>query len=408
MTLPIAAAGGSLLRLLNRGFTGPSLEALSCETLQGFSFQQQRQVHDLTSPTVTSLGYKAGPGGRSSVSGITATVFGCTGFLGRYIVNALAKQGSQVVIPYRCDDNDMQHLRVMGDLGQVVRFKGFDLRSDDHIKSAISRSNVVINLLNLEKETPNFSFEDVHVDAAARIARHAAQNPTTELFWQGSCLAASEQSPSRRLRSLAEGERLVRQHFPDATIFKPAHMVGVEDRLFNTYAQLAKRLPLIPLIDGGRRRLQPVWVRDVADAMVSTLTSSASQGQTYHLAGPDILSTEEVVRLVYDVIRETYRVIHVPSSLAKVVAGPREWLLKRLPVPLPVPTMFTEDYIAEQAQDAVLPESGALTFADLDVQPPKKVTLGVPIEHVRHFRVGGYDLGTTSQDTTTGGAGYGT
>lgn len=88
----------------------------------------------------------------------------------------------------------------------------------------------------------------------------------------------------------AEGERLVRQHFPDATIFKPAHMVGVEDRLFNTYAQLAKRLPLIPLIDGGRRRLQPVWVRDVADAMVSTLTSSASQGQTYHLAGPDILS----------------------------------------------------------------------------------------------------------------------
>lgn len=174
--------------------------------------------------------------------------------------------------------------------------------------------------------------------------------------------------------------------------------------------------------------------------------------------------TEEVVRLVYDVIRETYRVIHVPSSLAKVVAGPREWLLKRvaprshcldnciadgrhaecpgiviwlvamaalvctadsqstaictlnalfvlvmqLPVPLPVPTMFTEDYIAEQAQDAVLPESGALTFADLDVQPPKKVTLGVPIEHVRHFRVGGYDLGTTSQDTTTGGAGYGT
>lgn len=88
-----------------------------------------------------------------------------------------------------------------------MRFKGFDLRSDDHIKSAISRSNVVINLLNLEKETPNFSFEDVHVDAAARIARHAAQNPTTELFWQGSCLAASEQSPSRRLRSLVSHAR---------------------------------------------------------------------------------------------------------------------------------------------------------------------------------------------------------
>lgn len=64
-------------------------------------------------------GLKKGPGGRSSVSGVTATVFGATGFLGRYVVNALAKLGSQVVIPFRCDELDMMHLKQMGDLGQV-------------------------------------------------------------------------------------------------------------------------------------------------------------------------------------------------------------------------------------------------------------------------------------------------
>ena len=82
----------------------------------------------------------------------------------------------------------------------------------------------------------------------------------------------------------------MREAFPDATIFKPAHMVGVEDRLFNTFAQLAKRAPMVPLLDGGARRLQPVWVRDVADAMTSTLNNRAAIGQTYHLAGPEVFT----------------------------------------------------------------------------------------------------------------------
>ena len=82
----------------------------------------------------------------------------------------------------------------------------------------------------------------------------------------------------------------MREAFPGATIFKPAQMTGVEDRLLNNYATLAKKFPYIPLIDGGRTRWQPTYVRDVADAIVTTLASPDPIGKTYHLAGPEVLS----------------------------------------------------------------------------------------------------------------------
>jgi len=103
-----------------------SQQALAAGAVGG----SQRGYSQLITPTLINKGVKRGPGGRSSISGITATVFGCTGFLGRYIVNALAKTGSQVVCPYRCDDLDAQHLRTMGDLGQIIQYKEFNLRND--------------------------------------------------------------------------------------------------------------------------------------------------------------------------------------------------------------------------------------------------------------------------------------
>ena len=88
----------------------------------------------------------------------------------------------------------------------------------------------------------------------------------------------------------AEGERLTREIVPQASIFKPAQMTGIEDRLLNNYAQLAKKFPFIPLIDGGHTRLQPTYVRDVADAIVGSLNTKDTAGKTYHLAGPEVLT----------------------------------------------------------------------------------------------------------------------
>jgi NADH dehydrogenase (ubiquinone) 1 alpha subcomplex subunit 9 len=183
-------------------------------------------------------------------------------------------------------------------------------------------------------------------------------------------------------------------------------VTGTEDRLFNNYASLIKMLPAFPLVDGGATRLQPVWVRDVAQAVMNALHDWESLGKTYHLAGPDILTVRELVQFTYDTIREQSTTVPFPSSLAKLAAVPGEWLGAKTPLRLVNP-MFTTDAIQELALDKVVPEeAGVLTMSDLGVKP-HKVTEGIPIEYLRHYRSGGYDFGSTNVDQGTGGAGGG-
>lgn len=118
---------------------------------------------------------KYGPGGRSSVAGQTVTVFGATGFLGRYVVNELARQGVQVVVPFRGDQDSARHLKVCGDLGQVVPLK-FDMRDDQSIEEAIRHSDVVYNLVGRSWETMHFNFEQVHVDFPRKLAQKCKEH----------------------------------------------------------------------------------------------------------------------------------------------------------------------------------------------------------------------------------------
>ena len=113
---------------------------------------------------------KRGTGGRSSFNGVVATVFGCTGFVGRYVCNRLGKSGSQMILPYRGDHGEAIRLKVCGDLGQVL-FQYTQLNDERAIRDAVKHSNVVINLIGREFETKNFTYNDVHVDGARRIAR---------------------------------------------------------------------------------------------------------------------------------------------------------------------------------------------------------------------------------------------
>lgn len=122
----------------------------------------------LKSTNVSAM--RRGTGGRSSFNGIVATIFGCTGFVGRYVCNKLGKTGTQMIMPYRGDFGEAIRLKVCGDLGQVL-FQFYDLRDEKAIRDAVKYSNVVINLVGREFETKNFKFNDVHVEGARRIAR---------------------------------------------------------------------------------------------------------------------------------------------------------------------------------------------------------------------------------------------
>ncbi|KAK3564657.1 hypothetical protein QTP86_024535 [Hemibagrus guttatus] len=268
---------------------------------------QHRQIHHALIPK--------GKGGRSSSSGIAATVFGATGFLGRYVVNRLGRIGSQIMIPHRCDQYDVMYLRPMGDLGQIifmenisenqgegvqdsgesghavwfrdsvteeetgVRARGsraedievlfgsdkeWDARDKESIKRAVAHSDVVINLVGREWETRNYKYEDVFVTIPQQIAK-ASREAGVSKFIHVSHLNADIRSPSKYLRNKAVGETAVRDEFPDAVILKPSEFFGREDRFFNHFANMRWFGKAVPLIAMGKKTVkQPCHVVDVA------------------------------------------------------------------------------------------------------------------------------------------------
>lgn len=335
---------------------------------------------------------RKGTGGRSSVSGIVATVFGATGFLGRYVVQQLAKMGSQVLVPFRCSEDSHRHLKLMGDLGQIVPMQ-FNPRDEGSIKAVMAKANVVINLIGREYETRNYSFEEVNHSMAEVLANIAKEHGGIMRYIQVSCLGASSSSPSKLLQTKAAGEAALLRELPEATILRPAVMIGTEDRILNTWARFAKKYSFLPLIGGGSTKIQPVYVFDVAAAVVSALKDDgSSMGKIYELGGPDVFTVRELAELMYDMIREWPRYVSVPFPIAKAFAMPRELLLKKVPFPLPNPDIFNLDQINALTEDTVVSKD-ALTFNDLGIVPHK--VKGYPVEFLISYRKGGPNFGST-------------
>ncbi|KAK1169202.1 NADH dehydrogenase [ubiquinone] 1 alpha subcomplex subunit 9, mitochondrial-like [Acipenser oxyrinchus oxyrinchus] len=272
---------------------------------------QQRKIHNAVTPR--------GKGGRSSFSGIAATVFGATGFLGRYVVNRLGRIGSQVVIPHRCDQYDVMYLRPMGDLGQII-FLDWDARDKDSISRALAHSNVVINLVGREWETSNYRFEDTHVNIPKEIAR-AAKEAGIEKFIHMSHLNADIRSSSKYLRTKAVGEEAVREEFPDAIIMKPSEIYGREDRFFNHFANMRWFGRAVPLIAMGKKTVkQPVYVVDVAKAIVNAIKDPDSNGKTYALVGPNRYLLHDLVEYLYAVAHRPFVPYPLPRPLYHLAA----------------------------------------------------------------------------------------
>lgn len=363
-----------------------------------YKFDHSRSTSSLTDKGIGHL-IRKGTGGRSSVSGIIATVFGATGFLGRYVVQQLAKTGSQVLVPFRGSEDSPRHLKLMGDLGQIVPMK-YNPRDESSIKAVMAKSNVIINLIGREYETRNFSFEEVNVVISEHLAKIAKEHGGIVRFIQLSCLGASSTSPSKHQRTKAAAEDVVRRELPEATIIRPAAMIGTEDRILNKWAQIAKKWSVLPIIGDGSTRLQPVYVIDVAAAIIAALKDDGtSMGRTYELGGPDVFTIEQLVHLMFEMIREEPRFIKVPIPIARLISSPREFLLNKVPFPLPIPEVFNQDYVDSLLVDNVV-SPDALTFADLGVVPHK--LKGYPIEFLFQYRTGGPSFGATLGDRISG------
>ncbi|CAM8924838.1 unnamed protein product [Rhodiola kirilowii] len=366
-----------------------------------FGIEHPRFESTTTTLPTKGVGHlvRKGTGGRSSVSGIVAAVFGSTGFLGRYVVQQLAKMGSQVLVPFRGSEDSPRHLKLMGDLGQIVPMK-YNPRDESSIKAVMSKANVVINLIGRDYATRNFSIDEVNQNMAVQIAQVvilteqiAKEHGGIMRFIQLSCLGASASSPSRVLRAKAAAEEAIMGELPEATVLKPAALIGTEDRIMNRWAHFAKKYGFIPLYGDGSTKIQPAYVVDVAAAVVAALKDDGtSMGKVYELGGPDIFTVHELAELMFEVIREWPHYVKVPFPIARAIATPRELLINKLPFPLPTPEMINLDEINSLAQDTIVSEN-ALTFQDLGIVPHK--LKGYPIEFLISYRKGGPEFGST-------------
>ncbi|PPR05382.1 hypothetical protein CVT24_007996 [Panaeolus cyanescens] len=273
----------------------------------------KRAYHDVRTLPGDRPIISSGTPGYSSVSGHRVTVFGCTGFLGRYLVSKLGKIGTQVIVPYR-DEDESRVFKPMGDLGQIVRME-WDLRDEKAIAECLRHSDTVINLTGREYETKNFDFRSVNAVGAGRIAKIAAECGVSQ-FIQVSHLDASKDSASKFYQSKAEGEELVKEAFPTATIVRPAQMFGYEDKLLNNMAFW----PIWWKLNHAQTKIRPVHVFDVAQALVNLMTAPQFS-KTINLPGPSTLTYEYLLDLVSSVtLRPPSTAPVLPKGVAIAIA----------------------------------------------------------------------------------------
>ena len=244
-------------------------------------------------------------------------VFGGAGFLGRRLVHRLTAQGMTVRVAVRHPDPARIALRPI-DFDRVTVVPA-DVRDQASVAAAIAGADAVVNTVSAYVEKGGLTFEAVHVQGAETVAREtvAAGVPRLVLV---SGIGADANSGSPYIRARGRGEQVVQQTFPEATIVRPGAMFGPGDALFGTLAELARLLPILPLIGGGHTRLQPVFVEDVGEAIASILTNPETVGRTYEFAGPGVYTLRELVTMTLHLMRKRRLLIPVPFAVAEIQA----------------------------------------------------------------------------------------
>jgi uncharacterized protein YbjT (DUF2867 family) len=286
----------------------------------------------------------------------TVSVFGGTGFLGRRLVRRLAAEGATLRIAVRSPDRARSVLRA-ADLDRVTVFRA-DVRDQVSVAAAVAGVDAVVNAVSAYVEKPGVTFESVHEQGAKTLAQEAAAAGVARLVLVSGS-GADPESGSPYIRARGRGELVVRQAFPSATIVRPSAMFGPGDALFGTLADIVRLLPVVPLIGGGRTRLQPVYVEDVAEAIVRMLADRGTAGQTYELAGPGVYTLRELVSFALRLIDKRRLLVPVPFAVAEIQARLFEFL--------PSPPLTTSQVDLLRVDNLA---SGALPgFRDLNIRP---------------------------------------
>jgi NADH dehydrogenase len=303
-----------------------------------------------------------------------ATVFGGSGFIGRYVVKRLAAAGYVVRVAVR-DPEAAMFLRPMGAVGQIVPLYA-PVGQEALVARATEGADVVINLTGILAEAKKGDFYRLHTEGAGRIARLAASSVARHLI-HISAIGADPKSASDYARSKALGEAAVRSAFSRAVILRPSILFGPEDGFFNRFAAMARISPILPIV-GGKTRFQPVYVGDVADAVLAGVTRDDTAGCLFELGGPDVKTFRELIEYMLKTIGKSREILDLPLPLARFQA----MFLERLPGKL-----LTGDQIKLLQCDNIVAE-GALDLASLGIVPTP-MDLILPF-YLGRFRKGGH------------------
>ncbi len=302
-----------------------------------------------------------------------ATVFGGSGFIGRHVVKRLAEAGHIVRVAAR-DTERARQLTPMGAVGQIVPLYA-SVTDRALIERAVEGAEWVVNLVGILAERRPGDFQRIHAEGPGLIGAASAAAGVARLVHL-SAIGADPDSRSLYARSKGQGEQALRSAFPAATILRPSVVFGPEDNFFNRFGALAAMSPVMPVI-AGATRMQPVFVGDVADAVMAALRRPDAAGRTYELGGPVVLAFRDILAWILGQTGRRRPLVRVPMGLARLQAA----VLERLPGRL----LTRDQLLLLQRDNVVAPD--ALTLRDLGVTPTP-VDLVVP-QYLQRFRRGG-------------------
>jgi NADH dehydrogenase len=272
------------------------------------------------------------------------TIYGGSGFIGRHVVRAFAQRGWRIRVAVRRPDLAF-HLQPLGRVGQIHAVQA-NLRYPDSVVRAAEGSKAVVNLVGILHQSGQQTFEAVQASGAGVVAKAAAEAGAKLVHV--SAIGADARSPSHYARNKAAGEKAALSAVPEAVIMRPSIVFGPEDNFFNRFAALARWLPALPLIGGGETRFQPVFVGDVAAAIVAAVEERARVSTTYELGGPEVKTFRELLEFILREIGRERLLLPLPFALARLQA----FFLEFLPNP-----PLTRDQVLLLERDNVVSKS---------------------------------------------------
>ena len=290
------------------------------------------------------------------------TIYGGSGFVGRYIARLMAKEGWRVRVAVR-RPNEAMHVKPYGVVGQVEPVF-CNIRDDASVRLVMRGADAVVNCVGILNELGRNKFDAVQHEGAERIARIAAEEGVETLVHL-SAIGADKESDSDYSKSKALGEDGVLQHFPNAVILRPSVIFGPEDQFFNRFASMTRFGPVLPLI-GGNTKFQPVYVDDVAKAAVKGALGEAEPG-TYELGGPDVKTLHALIDEMLGVIHRRRLVVNKPFFVGSIIATVFD-AIQGVTLGLVSNGILTRDQLKNLRRDNVVSE-GSKGFADLGIRP---------------------------------------